>query len=306
VVGKLWDGVAGKLAERWLAQSVPAFVFWAAAVCAWVVGTGGPTTLDEASRSFGRLSGGGKAVVIALALVAVGASIGLVDRLVLPVLRLLEGYWPAWVTAGWGASGRLLRRRPAGDRLKDLTVEYLRLSAAAPTAADQARLVAVQQLLRRHPTDPDRVMPTAVGNVLRAMEDRPRVRYGLEPPLVWPHLWFVLPPEVRADITAARAALDRSVTAVVWGAAGGLLVVFTPWALVPTVLVPVVAYRFWVRPNAVTYADLVGAAFDLYRWQLYRELHLPRPPDARTEPDHGLRLNQYLLSGNPPQSGFTD
>lgn len=243
-------------------------------------------------------------MAVALGLAVIGGSIGLVDRLVVPVTRLLEGYWPAWVTAAWARFGRLLRRRPGPQRQQDLTVEFMRLSAGPATAEKQARLAVVQQLIGRLPADPARLMPTMLGNILRAMEDRPRVRYGLETPLVWPHLWFTLPGDARTDIAAARAKLDRSVAAVIWGAATSLLLVFTPWALLPLLVIPVVAYRFWVVPSAITYADLVSAAFDLYRLELYRALHLEAPKDAADEPLDGMRLNQYLLIGQAPGSGF--
>jgi hypothetical protein len=304
VVGQLWSGVAGKLAERWIAQSIPAFLYWLAAWCAWEIGGGSP--VGSLTHRFDGLSGGAKILAVALGLAAIGASTGLVDRLVLPVTRLLEGYWPAWAAAGWARLGARLGARfgwsSEQDRMKALTTEYLRL--AADPDRWQAQLVAVQQQLRRYPVDPGRVMPTALGNVLRAMEDRPRVRYGLETVLVWPHLWFGLADGVRTDIAAARAALDRSVAAVIWGAATVLLLVFTPWALLPAIIIPIVAYRAWVLPSAVSYADLISAAFDLYRLDLYRQLRLEPPKDAAAEPEQGTRLSQYLLSGRSPGSGF--
>ncbi len=248
---------------------------------------------------------------MALGLGVIGASTALVGSLTGAVLRRLEGYWPDWFAKAWDGLLKLSRRQPAKDRMSELTSEYMLLSrpadgevSAAAADARAARAAAVQQALLDYPTDNGRVMPTALGNLLRRVEDRVRTRYGLETILVWPHLWFAMPDDARDEISAARAALDRAVAAVIWGALTIFLVLLSPWALLLTAVVPVAAYRYWVLPVARVYAVLVGAAFDLYRTDLYRGLRLVLPTDAATEPEQGERLSQYLLSGRQPEQGF--
>ena len=317
MITQLWSGVAGKLAERWIAQSIPAFAYWLAAWCAWIIG-GGPLGATSGSRGpqgiaswFDHLSSSGKIIAVALGLGVIGASTALVGWLTEAALRLLEGYWPGWFATAWAGLLTLTRRKPAKTRMRELTSEYMLLSrpagaemSEAEADARAARAAAVQQALLEYPADNERVMPTVLGNLLRRAEDRVRTRYGLETILVWPHLWFSMPSDVRDELSAARAGLDRAVAAVVWGALTIVLVLLSPWALVLTAVVPAVAYRYWVLPAARVYASLVGAAFDVYRASLYRGLRLALPADAAAEPEHGQRLSQYLLSGRQPAQGF--
>jgi hypothetical protein len=317
MITQLWNGIAGKLAERWIAQSIPAFAYWLAAWCAWFIG-GGPLGATTGSRGpqgiaswFDHLSSSDRVIVVALGLGITGASIALVGWLTGAALRLLEGYWPDWLGKAWARLLKLSRRDSAKTRMSNLTSEYMLLSkpadgdmSEAAAAARTARAAAVQQALLEYPADSERVMPTALGNLLRRAEDRVRTRYGLETILVWPHLWFCMPSDVRDELSAARAGLDRAVAAVVWGTLTVFLVVLSPWALVLTAVVPVGAYRYWVLPAARVYASLVGAAFDVYRAGLYRGLRLVLPADAATEPDQGQQLSQYLLSGRHPEQGF--
>jgi hypothetical protein len=39
---------------------------------------------------------------------------------------------------------------------------------------------------RRRPSDPNRLLPTQIGSILRAAETRPADRYGLDAVVVWP------------------------------------------------------------------------------------------------------------------------
>src|SRR5512135_664139 len=91
-----WKAVGGKLADRWAAVSVPALVFWLGGLAAWTYHRGGLHTLSTQTRWLGRQTTAVQVVVILIVLLAVAASAVLVNQLATPVLRLLEGYWPAW------------------------------------------------------------------------------------------------------------------------------------------------------------------------------------------------------------------
>ena len=148
------------------------------------------------------------------------------------------------------------------------------------------------------PVRNDEMLPTRVGNILRAAETRPVHRYGLDAVVVWPRLWLVLPGAVRQELTSARASLDASVAAAIWGAA---FVAFTPWAwwAAPVGVVTAAAVILWWLPTrAEVFADLVESTFDLYRSALYQQLRWPLPDTPAAEQQIGRALTKYLVRGS--------
>ena len=116
-LGKFWDAVAGKLADRWRHR----------ARRRWCSGRGeywrgrslGRDGLACQRSPTGLTARGAAAQVAALlgALVVVAASAIVVQRLTTPVLRLLEGYWPRWLhgLTDW-RRGHVLRSKAADDK----------------------------------------------------------------------------------------------------------------------------------------------------------------------------------------------
>jgi hypothetical protein len=129
-------------------------------------------------------------------------------------------------------------------------------------------------------------MPTTVGNILRAAETRPTDRYGVGVVALWPHLWSVLPESLRQDLATARLALDNAVAACLWAiiylcAAAPL----TWWAVPPALVVAATAWFGWIPARARVFADLVEAAYDMHRFDLYHAMRCPcRPPVTRNRP----------------------
>jgi hypothetical protein len=141
-------------------------------------------------------------------------------------------------------------------------------------------------------------MPTRTGNILRAAETRPADKYGLEAVIVWPRLWLVMPDVTRQELGTARASLDASVAAVVWGV---LFCGFTPlawWALPVGVAVAVAAVVWWVPGRAEVFADLVEAAYDLHRSTLYQQLRWPLPANPHQEHQSGQQVTKHLWRGS--------
>src|SRR4051794_32563227 len=95
----LMSGLGGQLADRWAAVLfTPAFLFWLGGVLAWTSGDSQERSWSELGHHIGDLTGPEQLLVAATALVVVAASGVLVERLTLPCLRFLEGYWPAAFT----------------------------------------------------------------------------------------------------------------------------------------------------------------------------------------------------------------
>ena len=206
--------------------------------------------------------------------------------------HVLKGYrWPAWAFRyGVRRWHQLLARK--GKREEELG------RATALEKADPRFKYERSQLdawFHRLPSV-EAIMPTAFGNVLSAAENYVRRRYGLDPAVVWPHIWFLLSDE-RREIESQRRALDAAVDGVFFS------LLFLPWgffcplAFVAGPVAAWFAYRLAVE-RAALFGELVRAVFDLHRLRLYDSLGCPRPaPDEERE--KGRRLTQFLWRGHP-------
>ncbi len=308
MIGRFQETLVGRAAERWAeALFTPAAFFWAGGLLAyagrvdwkaiqgWFLAQ--PTPLQVA-------------LLLAVPLL-IGASEAVMRRFQLGLLRWLEGYWPGahtpFLPTAW--LYRLGRRwqRWRFDRTEREWQQLQGLLEKGQLSPDmRGRLAALEEFLHRFPNDPDDIMPTGLGNLLRAAETRPWHKYGLDAVALWPALWLVLPKEAREEIAAARAELDGGVRFFAWSVLFAVWGIWAWWA-------PVVALgAAWLacgalRSAAGTYGALVEAAFDVHRAALYRALRWPLPANPAEERMLGEQLSAYLRSGShAPQPPFTD
>ncbi|GII60830.1 hypothetical protein Skr01_09150 [Sphaerisporangium krabiense] len=180
------------------------------------------------------------------------------------LMRLYEGYWEG-LPFGAALAGRGRARHLRRQRERRGAAEYP-LSAA-------------------------RVMPTGVGNILRAAEEHAR-RYGIDAVTAWPRLYVVLPEPFTQAFTAAAVNVETMVAISVLGAAfalaGGVLALAVlPWYAVALCVwagaaVAWLGYRGLVR-TALPYAELIRTAFDVHRWQLLEAMGLELPSTFEAE-----------------------
>jgi hypothetical protein len=306
-VTSLLSGIGGKLVERWmLLIMTPAFAFWGGGVAAWAY--------HRSWAQIGaKLQGLSTVEAVALgigALILVSVSGIAVQRATLPLLRLLEGYWPPWIALP------VIRRRDR--RIRRLLEERERLAAKlreeTASAEERRRHLALDRRLRLVPVEhnPDelvRRMPTALGNVLRAAESWPTDKYGLDAVKCWSRLWLVLPEAARTELTAARTVLDQAAGLLLWAV---LFVVWTVWAwwAAPIAIVVAFAAHRMVLSSAVVYGELLEASYDLHRRALYEAVRWPQPTSPADERALGEALTEYLWRGSdrpfPPFGGPTD
>ena len=315
MLGEFWKSVAGSVADRWAAVGVPALVFWVGVVLACAAGG----QLGVLTSWANWLEGQSTVIQVAAllgALLVVAASAVVVNRLTTPTLRRLEGYeWPTWAT------GRRRKMTAAAQEqyLKDLD-EWQPLqdivdgggTLTSEQHQDYARLDAD---LHRLPQAKGEMMPTRIGNILRAAESRPMYKYGLDGVIVWPRLWLVMPETSRKELGIARGALDSAVAAVVWGVLFAVLVpavLLASWltrsgglaavaaavgAAAVGALVARAAIRWWVPARAEVFGDLLDSAFDLHRTILYQQLRWPLPDSPAQEHETGAAMTEYLWRG---------
>jgi hypothetical protein len=141
------------------------------------------------------------------------------------------------------------------------------------------------------------MMPTRLGNVLKSAESRSRYLYGLDAVICWPRLWLVLPEATRQELVRARVDLDAGARAVLWSALFAIWAAWWPWAAVIALVVAAAAYRGTVSAAGL-YGDLITAAFDVHRPQLYQALRWPLPKNPSEEKALGTALTKYLWRGS--------
>jgi hypothetical protein len=294
-----WTGLGGKLAESWAAAILsPAFAFWMGGFGAWLYGRddgGFQTAVDDLTADFSGRSTPVQAAVIIAALLVITASGIVVQALALPVLRMLEGYWPRPLDP---VRRELTKRRSQridddAERWRQLARKHL---AGTVTESERDEYARLDRRRREAPVRPELRMPTKLGNVLRAAEARPGDRYGLDSIVCWPRLWLVLPESARKEVTDSRKVLNVRAEIWLWAALFLVWTVFAWWAPVVGVVVAFAAYRSMISAAAV-YGDLVVSCYDLHRSELYKALRWPLPERPGEEQAEGRKMTQYLSRG---------
>ena len=226
----------------------------------------------------------------------------ILQPLQLSLVRLLEGYW------GESHVGRLLaapgvalarRRRRALERVTKVPGG----SGSRPSSEQAEAMVAATRRLERSFPGEDELMPTRLGNVLRASENRAGGRYGLLTVVTWPRLYPLLPQTTVQIVDDQRDQLDLAarfcVVCLVGAAVSlGLLATHGSWLAVPAAAFALawISYRAAIAA-ALQYAVGLETAYDLHRVELLRALHLRLPTDVESERATNEALSTFLLQG---------
>ncbi len=327
-------GVAGKIGRNFsVVTVVPSlfFTLWIYALYvsgAWIH----EPNLGKLRDAFANWSLAGAAWLV-LATVLVGLFI---HPLQFPTVQLLEGYWgPSRLaraavklrTAHYRAKAQKIgtRLEEHGESLRDKLNDHLGKRAAglstdewrremdeylAKKADDEALSHALAEDVyskasRRFP-ERARMMPTRLGNALRAVEDRAGRQYGLDAITVAPHLALIAPESHVAYLQDSREQLDLAVrlcsvsllaTVITLSAmlTDGLWLLL---ALVPYTLA-YIAYRAAVSA-ADEFMTAVSTIIDLNRFALYQHLGLSRPRTTHQERRRNAKLMQLLQNEPDP------
>ncbi|PWH18340.1 MAG: hypothetical protein DDG60_00680 [Anaerolineae bacterium] len=293
MLDKFWESLGGELAGEWLRHAFsPPFLFYLVGLGFYVLRHDWQTLRSAVM---------GLTVVEQIALLIL-LLIGLILSALLSaqwrfaLLRWLEGYWP------WPL--RYLEKPFCAWQKHRLVRAEAQLNAllARPSTNRHSR-AALEVFTHYFPDDSAEIRSTHLGNILRAGETAPTQKYGLDAVACWPRLWPLLPAHVREDLSSVRSRLLT--LAEVWGV--GLLsvvwVIWSWWALPLALAWMWLTYQLML-PVAMTYADLIESAFDLYRFSLYDALGWPRPTDSQSEPEQGKALTEFLWRGTlePPRA----
>jgi hypothetical protein len=221
--------IRGKLADQWITTILtPAFVFWAGGFVVWIIHSGW-ASLKPLEIQFNQLPSTLQIALLIGGLLGVAISSIVVQRLDLVTLRFLEGYWPRFLTWLGLYSFFVWQQKKRLDTLRNsyskLVIEE-KQRGFLPREKHRER-VALDLKLRLAPQDPEQYMPTKLGNILLAAENRPMEKYGLVTAICWPRLWLLLPDGTKKELAEARASLDTAARIVLWSF---LFLVWTNWA----------------------------------------------------------------------------
>jgi hypothetical protein len=290
---KFLEGFSGNLADEWIKTLfTPAFVFWLGGGLAALQRWG----WDAAVVEFQKLREPLPLVLGILVLLTVAASGFVVQQFDFTVLRLLEGYWPGWLNplAGWLVKGQRRRFKRIDQQLQTLNRQGL----ATLTPQEREAYIQADLDLGEFP-EVGRLLPTRLGNILRAAEDHCAAKYGLDAIICWPRLWLLLPEATKTELSQARQQLNGTVRIWVWGM---LFLIWAPlfgiWWPLPLGLGTAWLAHRWLIQTARVYGDLIEAAFDLYRLQLYQAVRWPLPSTPAEERVLGRALTDYLWHGS--------
>ncbi|MEV5408116.1 hypothetical protein AB0K60_04630 [Thermopolyspora sp. NPDC052614] len=199
------------------------------------------------------------------------------------LIRIYEGYWDAL---------------PYGRRLAERCRLRFAATEDASTPGDHRSHL--------YPADESRLMPTALGNILRGAEDHSRDRYAIDGVTAWPRLYPTLPESFQQTFASAAGDLDLMITVSGLGLAfsllgGALAAALLPWygALLccwAGLLIAWWGYRGAVRA-AEPYGELFRAAFDVYRWTLLDTMGLRRPAEYHAEAEQWRQLDKLWIVG---------
>jgi hypothetical protein len=233
---------------------------------------------------------------VALTLLSVAVLVTIVRPFSISVVRLLEGYWGGSLLGSALSNLGLRRQRKRLQSLKRSLYD----DDDTPRAERRSALAAVK--LEAYPRE-DNLLPTRLGNALRAAEERAGQRYGLDTITAWPRLYPHLSRSLADALDSQRDRLDlaaRLAAALLLAAvaSAAILARYGWWLLVPliTVILSWMSYRAAVRA-AVAYGAEIQVAFDLHRFDMLRALHLPLPDSPETELALNERLTDFFQHG---------
>lgn len=306
MLGNFLDKASGLLDRNFLlAYWFPAFIAASIAVLisAWPLGFGKALALWQQEWMVKGQEGGLSAQILILvgALILITVPAYLLMPLTRPTVRFYEGYWPRWLYRHFASMPRW-GERAAYERMDE---DF----GKAEEDGDGPRFNELQAELFYGYPKRERLMPTRLGNALRAAEDYSKDAYGggMDTVFWWPRLWPLLPEKVQEEVEEAltpMVALLNFTSLVAIVSIGGSLYLGGlgfqregALVLAGGVVLAFISYRAAVA-QAQSYGERIRSAVDLYRFDLLRSLHQPLPETLDDEIALWENLFLWLYNGD--------
>ena len=162
------------------------------------------------------------------------------------------------------------------------------------------------------------MLPTRLGNAIRAFEAYPTDQYGIAAITIWPRLVAVIDKEYAGAIAEQKTSFDfmlnSSALAITCAAMLAIVGVTLPvpfastgWLLLWTAqIAALIALSYWCYEGAigraVAWGQMIKGAFDLFRHDLLKKLGYTTMPTTMSEERRVWRvLSQQIIFGDAPR-----
>ena len=244
--------------------------------------------------------------VVALIILSVGLGLVL-HPLQFALVQFLEGYWGTGSVAQRARSARMWRHWQRLVALRKQSSDYEHQLKQLPDDENPRERIAIvsrsteaDRLSSDQPEEPDLIMPTRLGNVLRYYESAAGAPYNLDAVQVMPYLARVASAEDMDYVNDQRSTLDLAVRLSLVSTIAFFFSLSLLWRYGLWLLIAVVPYAlaFLSYRGAVVAADAYGQAFAvviaLNRFALYERMHLRLPTNMTEERNRNEVLGRIL------------
>jgi uncharacterized repeat protein (TIGR01451 family) len=230
---------------------------------------------------------------------------GLLYNLNIPLIRFYEGYpWQAAWIGVWRKAHYQAKFDAAQAHWRGLRTLLYAVQGQSPKderipGIIQKWKAAGEQVNTEFPKERASVLPTRLGNAIRSFEGYADRQYGIAAITLWPRLIAKIDKDYAAMMDDAKVSLDFMLNCSFLSGALALMILivgliypaplasprlWTPW-LIEVMIFAVLTYLFylWAIPCAVAWGSTVKGAFDLYRWDLLKQLGYKRVPATMAE-----------------------
>jgi hypothetical protein len=225
------------------------------------------------------------------------------------VLRLFEGYPLSQLAERDGRWGKVHEWAISRWRRE---LEETRKRLEGP--ASPRRTGAAITLQTSFPPEEQELLPTRFGNIIRAFERHPNLRYGLDGLAAWPRMSALMNDSELADLSDRQAdvaffingALVAGLTALAVAIDGLVHMCLGELFAAPTALLVSFALYFGALNAAKRWGSAVRSAFDLHRGELYTKLGVKLPLTDAEERRLAKRVNRMLLYAEPIPDAYRE
>ena len=265
--------------------------------------------------------------VIVIAFITIMLS-GVLYNLNIPIIRLYEGYpWKEswigkWRTRHYKAKFKLVSSRWTGMRtlLLKLPPDDPRKAKIEDYWAEMG-----QKFNINWGAGESLILPTRLGNAVRSFEYYPNHQYGIDDVALWPRMVAKIDKDYAALIDDAKTSFDFmlnnsflfSILALSLLITGLLYpgqlaspnrITLVLW-LLQIIIFGGIAYWLYSMSvgRAVAWGNTVRAAYDLYRWDLLKQLGYKQTPVTRKEERQLWEdITRRIIYGKPPLGADSD